>query len=379
MNEYLPNLSKKKKIIFFLIYIVVLSFFFMITLEIVLRIRNKQRFGFDETTIDQIFKLNEELGIRIPVHNLNLKGSKTHIKINSIGFRGEEFASIEDYDIIRISFLGGSTTFCSEVSNNDSTWPELVGSFLKAKFPNTRFEIINASVPGYGIEESFVNLKYRVLPLKPDIIILYHATNDISFTSKWAAIDLGILKGSNTYHQSYIAEILSKYSITFDLFYKNIKIYLRQRIKEDFNKLNYYPIQYSNKFVAILDSINSECSKNEVSFHLFTFSTKFRKNQFEDEYIKNMNTSLYYMPWMSPSTIFEAFEIFNKKMRDYAINAPNVYIDTLHNIIPGNDTYFIDSVHFTNKGARLMAKRVFNSMIKNKIIENTIRRKVKAH
>ena len=49
----------------------------------------------------------------------------------------------------RIAFLGGSTTYCAEVSGDDKTWPYLVVEALKAGYPDRRFDYVNVGVPGY--------------------------------------------------------------------------------------------------------------------------------------------------------------------------------------------------------------------------------------
>lgn len=375
MNNEFYIISKKKKFFFLLIYSLILCVLLFLIFEFILRLRAKSKYGFERTTVDQIYRYDNNLKLKLLIPNLDLEGSETNIKINSLGFRGDEFGFNKKSNNVRIAFLGGSTSFCAEVTNNDSTWPELVGSFLRREFPFLSFQIINGSVPGYGIEDSFINFKYRILPLKPDLVVLYHATNDISFSSRIAAINSGLLNESESFHGSSLLKFLSKNSFLFDLVYKNLVIYLRQNILESSETLKSYPISYSDRFISYLDSVNILCKNNNILISLYTFSTKFRKSQSKDQYIKNMNTSMYYMPWMSPSALFDAFDIFNTRMKNYAEKSKYAYIDTLHNNIPGNDEFFVDSVHFTDRGSRMMAIRVFNALKRENIVEKIIRKR----
>jgi len=59
-------------------------------LEIIVRFRLSERYGFQHGSVDEMFITDEKTGLRIPRPNMEVRGSKIHIKINSLGFRGEE-------------------------------------------------------------------------------------------------------------------------------------------------------------------------------------------------------------------------------------------------------------------------------------------------
>jgi len=319
-----------------------------------------------------VYQIDKKTGLRVPIPNKRIMGKKTKIEINSLGFRGDEIAVIKPPNTIRIAVLGASTTFCAEVSENKATWPEIVKIKLNEKFPNHTFEMINGGVSGYGIASSLINLRHRILHLRPDIIIVYHATNDLSSLSRKAAVEEGLIEKSQDHYGSSLASFLCKHSQAFDLIYKNIAIKQRQQNADNSGKLLKFPIENVSPFVSYLDSIRIECEQNSIPLVIFTFSTKFRREQSPKTQLKNMNTAIYYMPWMAPNTFFEAFELFNKEMFSFAQQYVNVYVDTLHNSIPGDDKHFVDSVHFTDAGSEKMAERVFNALLKNKILERKV-------
>lgn len=111
----------------------------------------------------------------------NLPG-RPQFSINSLGFKGPEFDQVKAPGTLRVAALGGSTTWGSGASSDAATWPSALarrlGALLPADGPYQRVEVINAGVIGYTLLESFVNLKMRVMPLRPDIVVIYHGIND---------------------------------------------------------------------------------------------------------------------------------------------------------------------------------------------------------
>ena len=63
------------------------------------------------------------------------------IRINRDGFRGPDIPRVKAPGTIRLAFLGGSTTFCAEVSGNDATWPAQLTRELQARHPGVKFDI----------------------------------------------------------------------------------------------------------------------------------------------------------------------------------------------------------------------------------------------
>ena len=79
---------------------------------------------------------------------------------------------------LRIAALGGSTTYSTGVTNYLHSYPHLLGEYLhQGGFDHV--EVINAGVGGYSSYQTLISLQYRVLPLQPDLIILYQGYNDI--------------------------------------------------------------------------------------------------------------------------------------------------------------------------------------------------------
>lgn len=98
---------------------------------------------------------------------------------NSLGYRDREFPVKKPAGVFRIAVLGGSSTYTNEVKDNEKTFTAQLEKILRDKYGYENVEVINAGVGGYNSWESLINLEFRVLDIEPDLIIVYHGTNDV--------------------------------------------------------------------------------------------------------------------------------------------------------------------------------------------------------
>jgi len=96
-----------------------------------------------------------------------------------LGYRDREFSLVKPPGVFRIVALGGSTTYTIKVEDNKKTFTAQLEKVLQQKYGYKNVEVINAGVGGYNSWESLINLEFRVLDLDPDLIIVYHGTNDV--------------------------------------------------------------------------------------------------------------------------------------------------------------------------------------------------------
>lgn len=104
------------------------------------------------------------------------KGLLSH---NSLGYRGDEFSVDKPEGVYRIVALGGSTVYSEKVKDNAKTFTAQLENVLRDEYGYQNVQVINAGVPGYNTWESLINLEFRVLDLRPDLVIVYHNTNDV--------------------------------------------------------------------------------------------------------------------------------------------------------------------------------------------------------
>ncbi|GJL52410.1 MAG: hypothetical protein NPIRA01_36370 [Nitrospirales bacterium] len=324
----------------------------VVLLETAVRVRQWVKYGTATTSV-QSFTVDQQTGLRVPK-----PGTKTgRIQVNSLGFRGPELEMPKPQGTVRLAFLGGSTTWCAEVSSNEMTWPHLVWKELKTLYPEVRFDYLNAAVPGYSVGESLLTLEHRVKPLSPDVIVIYHATNDLSYITRKLARAQGIFSG-RTEDPSWLAQ----WSLTWFLIEKNLELNERQnKAKEGTAQLLFQSTEIAQEFSEQLEPLVDASRSVTPLVALATFSHKFRNEQTLEEQLQAMNTSIYYMPYMTPQGLFDAFDAFNAVIRETAKRRQVLLIGG-ENRIPGDDQHFNDSVHFKDAGSQAMAVRVTETL-----------------
>ena len=138
----------------------------------------KDRYG------DDFFVQNEETSHRSwsPHYFLGFYPTPNHQvganRHNSLGFRGREIAIAKPDNTYRIVTLGGSTTYSSGVDDFELSYPGLLEAYLRESGFDA-VEVINAGASGYTSHQNLINMQFRVLPLLPDLIIVYQGFNDI--------------------------------------------------------------------------------------------------------------------------------------------------------------------------------------------------------
>ncbi|MBF0215538.1 MAG: SGNH/GDSL hydrolase family protein [Candidatus Omnitrophica bacterium] len=100
------------------------------------------------------------------------------VRTNSLGFRGPEMTLKKSGGVRRIVAIGDSMTDGFFV-DNEGTYPHFLKEYLDEKYP-AKYDVVNAARAGGSIDKELAILKYKALPLEPDIVLLMFCTNDIS-------------------------------------------------------------------------------------------------------------------------------------------------------------------------------------------------------
>lgn len=336
-------------------YAAALVMVLLVACEGALRVRQWMRYGSPSTGVrDPMLVYDRDADLYVPKPGYEVKGGRINIKINSLGFRGDEFTRDKPAHTVRIVCLGASTTFNAEVSSNEATWPHRLQEGLQRAYPGVEIEVINAAVGGYVAGDNLKNLRHRVLPLDPDLVIYYEANNEIVHDTQELAIREG-LWGRDGRRQSMFTSMLSKYSVTFDLAYKNLAILAHSR-DTPAGKIDRVPTDLPNRFVGVLDEMRAELAARNVPFMLSTFLVKYRRNQDRRTQIANADVAFYYMPWMSIDGMLDAMDVYNQAILDYAGRAHLPVVDD-RDAIPPDAEHFSDCMHLVDKGAEAMAGR----------------------
>lgn len=111
--------------------------------------------------------------------NFVLRSGTFQISTNSMGLRGPEILLDKPSGTTRIAMLGGSAAYGYLVSDGEEAARLLEKQLHQLDIGNV--EVINAGVPGYDLFQSIVRFREVVVPLQPDIVVIYLGYNDIRY------------------------------------------------------------------------------------------------------------------------------------------------------------------------------------------------------
>jgi lysophospholipase L1-like esterase len=101
------------------------------------------------------------------------------LTINSLGFRGVEVSLEKPAGTLRLAVVGGSAALGVGVHDD-----ETIEAYLAAELTerlNRPVEVINGAVTSFNSAQELAQILFRIMPLDPDMIIVYDGRNDIYF------------------------------------------------------------------------------------------------------------------------------------------------------------------------------------------------------
>lgn len=101
------------------------------------------------------------------------------ININSLGYRGGEFAIKKPPDVFRILIYGGSVVWGTGALSDAETIPAHLEKYLNQKLPQgKRFEVINCGETSFHTTQEAVFLLIEGVYLSPDLVVFVDGQND---------------------------------------------------------------------------------------------------------------------------------------------------------------------------------------------------------
>ena len=305
--------------------------------EALVRVRHYLKHG----TFGQIyeFEIDEKSGLRVPPVGVN-----GPITINRLHFRGPEIEQPKPDGRIRVAFLGGSTTFCAEASADDKVWPSVCMRALREAFPGADLDFVNGAAAGYDSGSSKRNLEHRVGQLAPDVVVVYHATNDFAKDSQEQAREQGI-------DASIDEDWLEGVSMAWSLVKKNLL--LDSRSGGDVRKIELDLDRATETFAARYRDVLQEAKMHAQVVVAVTFAHKMRAGQDAETLRDNAGSALLYAPFLTPEAIRDGIEAYNDVIRRVAREEGVLLFDDVARI-PADSEHYADSVHFTDAGCQAM-------------------------
>ncbi len=283
-------------------------------------------------------------------------------KTNSLGLRGEDVSVEKPAGVFRIACLGGSTTFDIGSVGKDLPWPEVLQKQLRAMLPGQGIEVINLGIPGYTSFDSLINLQYRVLALEPDLVIFYHAHNDINYSTFGGSKPSGSgdLFPSEQRPRSYTERWLLHNSLLYAKGRMKLK---RLSVLSEFfstppkaansDQFDQRFVQGAAMFRANLNSFLAICAANNIAVVLPEVVIAYREDldPAEKRAKGEMLTTVY--RGQSPEWVTAKYATYNEIISELAATYGCRFVST-SDFVPGGDRYFQDVMHFNGRGSKVM-------------------------
>ena len=283
-------------------------------------------------------------------------GQKAEWSSNSWGFRNPEFQIRKPEGVIRIVCLGASTTEGPGL-RDDETYPYFLQQELNGMFPDRKIEVINAGHHSFIIGDLLELMRQRVLPLEPDVILLYEARNNIQF-SQFIRDAPRYCPGDCWIDSSWRRFLYSR-SALFNL------------MAERFGWINHHPAPMPHTFDDTLpkpsveryrkglEEIVREAQNQRIKIVLSSFITLAHEGlRISDKEHPNLAAEFenYHYPY-TPGEVARIFQLFNQQSAEVSREFNVPYADVAADFPREPRYFFHDIIHLNADGYRLLAHR----------------------
>ena len=282
------------------------------------------------------------------------------ISSNNLGFfngpYGNRDVTIEKpKDTVRINCLGASTTQ-NYLVHEDKIYSYPLELEKKLNLNSKiNFEVNNFGQGGYNSADILVRFLLQTIDTKPDVVVLYHGYADVrSYLSKNFKSDYSHSRFnlSEKLEKLKFSVLIPRFPLTFINFFINkwFPFNLSNSLVEIIHKqnidLNINPENGLRTFERNIQNIIDICKSKNIDIILSTFCHILYKG------IENNPLSIKYD---------EIVEKENDIMKKLA-SKNNIKIVDNAKIIPKDEKFFVDSIHFSHLGMELIAQNFANKI-----------------
>ncbi|MEP6913303.1 MAG: SGNH/GDSL hydrolase family protein [bacterium] len=313
-------------------------------------------FDADKPAPKYLFKPNQRVALRAGVLVPANPGETVLWSTNSWGFRGPEFQIPKKESTIRIVCLGASTTEGLGL-HDDQTYPYFLQKELNEKFPGQAIEVINAGHHAFEIDDLVELLRQRVLPLQPDIVLFYEATNNINFNE--FIKDVPKACPGDCWIDSGWKRFLYSRSAYFDLMADRFNWINRQPAPMPHTLDIALPKRSVTHYREGLRQIVQEALSHKTKIVLTSFITLAHEGamySYEEYPVLAPWFYKVHYPY-TPGEVARIYDVFNRQSAEVAREFGVPYADLAADF-PRTPQYFpIDLMHFSPEGDRLLAHK----------------------
>lgn len=266
-----------------------------------------------------------------------------------------EPAKLYDDPDFAVVFLGGSTTVCNVVEEH-SRFPYLAGKLL-GEATGKKINAYNGGKSGNSAIHSVLSLFAKVVPMRPDAVVLMHAINDLNYLmiagSYWTPhAHRGVIQDEK-YNP------IKKWLIEKELghaFQPELRTawdqYKGKEADPDVKRI-------TESYRRILDLFVFICRQYDITPILMTQASRFTEKP--DAAMSAVADYIQQNYRVEYPVFFHAYAAINETTRQLARDRNVLLIDLAAGIDPTPENMY-DSVHLTTKGCQQAARIIANDM-----------------
>lgn len=336
----------------------------LLLVEIALQVRSHLRYGqsiLNVATAETRYVRNESTGLKTLRPNQTFKGDRVSVTSNSLGLRSAEISFAKPDGTIRIAVVGASTVMGAYAATNDSTFPAYLQSMLRDQYPNRSIEVINAGIAGYALADQARILERLIIPLNPDLVLIYSGFNDITGYCKSAdqsqssGQQLSGLPRISTPDWLLTVELIKKNTVAF----RTTSVQMAGSVNPDTLNLSEYGRNLSAMMVLPIQA--------GIPTVISTNTRAYRPEQPEEIQLRLSETARYFNSCFELADLHRLYDLHNQAIIDVAENL-GVTVLPLAEFMPGGARYFVDSSHFTELGERTVAQYIFDFLLSERML-----------
>lgn len=337
------------------------AFALLLVLETAMQVRSHLRNGqsvLNAFTQETRYVADPRTGLKVLRPNHVFVGSQVEMKTNSLGLRSPEIKQEKDPGTVRIAVIGASTVMGAYTPRNEGTFALRLDALLEASHPDRNFEVINAGIAGYGLIEQSQMLEKIVLPLAPDIVIVYPGFNDFA----------GYCRSDNDKpdapkqpgRQGLPLVETPAWLLSVELLTKNT-VALRTPPITSTSTRSVDSIDLTD-YRKKLDVLGTVARARGIPLVLSTNARAYRPEQPVAEQQALSETARYYNPCFDLAGLHTLYDRHNEEIKSAAerFGFPLIPLDRE---MPGGRAYFVDASHFSDAGERLAAERLHEFLV----------------
>lgn len=320
---------------------------------------DKQRQA-DATRGQDRYYTDPETGLRLFVPNRSYQ----RFRVNNLGFRGPDIAANKPAGMIRLAFLGTSTTLDQQIPEGEN-WPHRVTERLRAAVENCELDFVNAGIPRYSLVEIATLYEHHVVQTDPDLVIIMPG----GLTQR-----LDVLARQQGFRRSPREDDAQQGA--YSLLKGEIDTWRRvlsqqaaadsgsEKVKIDSVAL---ALAYKQELQNLLEVISDE----QRLIGVVSTVSKLSPEQSAYELAKHSAQLLDERPYIHVPDLIELRKTLNETLQE-TVSAYRAFALPGLDDLPHNSSYFAGLVHFSPAGSEVMSGRIVEQLLSRQEVRSLL-------